>query len=194
MKATTKLLTTLALLAGSTAAMAHTGHGTHAEGSFMSGLMHPVLGLDHLLAMAAIGFWSVRQSKTMKNATPAFVIGGMILGAALAWGGLSLPGVETGITFSVLVAGILIATLAKLPTAVGGTLVGAFMLFHGFAHGTEMPHGATLAAYLTGFSIATLAITLVGRGLGSLLLKADSRFSRGVGGVLAVAGAYLAAA
>lgn len=91
-------------------------------------------------------------------------------------------------------AGILIATLAKLPTAIGGILVGAFMLFHGFAHGTEMPAGATLATYLAGFSMATLTITLVGRGLGSLMLKADSRFSRGVGGVLAVAGAYLAAA
>ena len=188
MNQTTKLLMAAGLLLTATSAAAHTGHGAHAESGFLGGLLHPMLGLDHLLAMAAIGFWSVRQNNLMKNATPAFVIGGMVLGAALAWGGLSLPGVETGITFSVLVAGILIATLAKLPTAVGGTLVGAFMLFHGFAHGTE-----TLAAYLAGFSIATLAITLVGRGLGSLMLKADSRFSRGVGGVLAVAGAYLAA-
>lgn len=192
MKAITRLLITSGLMITATAASAHPGHD--AGTGFISGLLHPMLGLDHLLAMAAIGFWSVRQNKLMKNATPAFVIGGMISGAALAWGGLNVPGVETGITFSVLVAGILIATLAKLPTAVGGTLVGAFMLFHGFAHGAEMPEGATLVAYLTGFSIATLAITLVGRGLGSLMLKADSRFSRGVGGVLAVAGAYLAAA
>lgn len=192
MKAITRVLMATGLMVTATAASAHAGHD--AGTGFASGLLHPMLGLDHLLAMAAIGFWSVRQSKVMKNATPAFVIVGMVLGAALAWGGLSLPGVETGITFSVLVAGILIATLAKLPTAVGGTLVGAFMLFHGFAHGAEMPAGATLAAYLAGFSIATLAITLVGRGLGSLMLKADSRFSRGIGGVLAVAGAYLAAA
>ncbi|MTI76582.1 MAG: urease accessory protein UreJ [Marinobacter sp.] len=189
MKLTSKLLTAAALLTASATAMAHSGH---AEGGFTSGLLHPMLGLDHLLAMAAIGFWSVRQSKHMKNATPAFVIGGMILGATLAWGGLSLPGVETGITFSVLVAGILIATLAKLPTAVGGSLVGAFMLFHGFAHGAEMPAGATLAGYLAGFSVATLAITFAGRGLGSLMLRADSRFSRGVGGLLAVVGGYLA--
>lgn len=191
MTLTSKLLTAAALLTASSAAMAHPGH---ADGGFTSGLLHPMLGLDHLLAMAAIGFWSVRQSKHMKNATPAFVIGGMILGAMLAWSGLTMTGVETGITFSVLVAGILIATLAKLPTAVGGTLVGTFMLFHGFAHGAEMPEGATLVVYLAGFSIATLAITMVGRGLGALMLKADSRFSRGVGGVLAVAGAYLAAA
>ena len=194
MNTTTKLLTTLALLATSTATLAHTGHGTHAEASFMSGLLRPLLGLDHLLAMAAIGFWSVRQSSAMKNFTPVFVVGGMILGAGIAFAGFAMPGVETGITFSVLVAGILIASLAKLPTVVGGTLVGTFMLFHGFAHGTEMPAGATLAAYLAGFSIATLVITFAGRGLGSLMLKADSRMSRGIGGMLAVVGAYLAAA
>lgn len=191
MKLTSKILTAAALLIASTAAMAHPGH---ADGGFTSGLLHPMLGLDHLLAIAAIGFWSVRQSKTLRNATPLFVIGGMVLGAMLAWTGLTMTGVETGITFSVLVAGILIATLAKLPTAIGGILVGAFMLFHGFAHGAEMPEGATLVVYLAGFSIATLAITLVGRGLGSLMLRADSRFSRGVGGVLAVAGVFLSAA
>jgi urease accessory protein len=194
MKLTTRLVTTIALMLAATTAAAHTGHGTHTAGGFTSGLLHPMLGLDHLLAMAAIGFWSVRQSNTMKQITPLFVVGGMVLGAGLAWGGLSLPGVETGITLSVLVAGILIGAMAKLPTAVGGSLVGAFMVFHGFAHGVEMPAGATLAAYLVGFSIATLAITLVGRGLGGLMLKADSRFSRGVGGVFALAGAYLAAA
>ena len=191
MTLTSKLLATVALLTASATAMAHPGH---AEGSFASGLLHPMLGLDHLLAMAAIGFWSVRQRRALKNATPALALAGMILGAALAWGGLSLPGVETGITASVLIAGILIATLAKLPTAVGGTLVGAFMLFHGFAHGAEMPEGATLVAYMTGFSIATLTITLAGRGLGTLMLKADNRFSQALGGVLAVAGAYLTVA
>ncbi|ODM29856.1 urease accessory protein UreJ [Marinobacter adhaerens] len=188
MKLTAKLLTAAALLTASATAMAHSGH---AEGGFTSGLLHPMLGLDHLLAMAAIGFWSVRQSKHMKNATPAFVIGGMILGATLAWGGLSLPGVETGITFSVLVAGILIAAMAKLPTAVGGSMVVAFMVFHGHAHGTEMPSGAMLAAYLAGFSTATLAITYAGRGLGASLTKADNLAVRGVGAGLTAVGGYL---
>ncbi|MDO6442885.1 HupE/UreJ family protein [Marinobacter sp. 2_MG-2023] len=191
MKLTAKLLTAAALLTASASAMAHPGH---TEGGFTSGLMHPMLGLDHLLAMAAIGFWSVRQSTTMKNSTPLFVIGGMILGAAIAWGGMSLPGVETGIALSVLLAGILIATMAKLPTAVGGTLVAAFMVFHGFAHGTEMPAGAALVAYLVGFSIGTLALTFVGRGLGALMQKTDNRFGRVLGGVVAATGAFLAAA
>jgi urease accessory protein len=188
MKFTAKLLTAAALLTASASAMAHSGH---AEGGFTSGLLHPMLGLDHLLAMAAIGFWSARQSTPMKNATPAFVIGGMILGATLAWGGLSLPGVETGITLSVLVTGILIATLVKLPTVVGGTLVGAFMLFHGFAHGAEMPAGATLAGYLAGFLIATLGITLAGRLLGYMMAKADDRIVSVVGAALASLGAVL---
>ncbi|WP_298448844.1 HupE/UreJ family protein [uncultured Marinobacter sp.] len=192
MKAITRLLTAAGLMVTATAASAHAGHD--AGTGFTSGLLHPMLGLDHLLAMAAIGFWSVRQSATLKNGTPLFVIGGMILGAAIAWGGLSLPGVETGIALSVLLAGILIATMAKLPTVMGGALVAAFMVFHGFAHGTEMPAGAALVAYLAGFSIATLALTFVGRGLGALMQRTDSRFGRVLGGLVAATGAFLAAA
>ena len=100
---------------------------------------------------------------------------------------------ETGISLSVMLAGILIATLAKPPTAVGGSLVAAFMVFHGFAHGPEMPAGAALVAYLAGFSVATLALTFAGRALGTLMQKTDNRFGRALG-VVAAAGALLAAA
>jgi len=192
MKTITRLLMATGLMVTATAASAHAGHD--AGTGFTSGLLHPMLGLDHLLAMAAIGFWSVRQSATLKNSTPLFVIGGMVVGAGIAWGGLSLPGVETGIALSVLLAGILIATMAKLPTAVGGSLVAAFMVFHGFAHGAEMPAGAALVAYLAGFSIATLALTFAGRALGTLMQKTDNRFGRVLGGVVAATGALLAAA
>ncbi|MFW5825895.1 MAG: HupE/UreJ family protein [Marinobacter sp.] len=190
MKLKIKLLTAAALLLTATAAVAHPGHD-HGTSGFTSGLLHPLLGLDHLLAMAAIGFWSVRQGNLMKQITPLFVVGGMILGAGIAFAGVALPGVETGIVLSVMVAGTLIAAMAKLPTAVGGSLVVAFMVFHGHAHGTEMPAGAALVAYLAGFSIATLAITFAGRGLGALLMKADSRIARGVGAALAGVGGYL---
>jgi urease accessory protein len=135
MKKITRFLMATGLMVTATAASAHAGHD--ASTRFTRGLLHPMLGLDHLLAMAAIGFWSVRQSATLKDSTPLFVIGGMVVGTGIAWGGFSLPGVETGISLSVILAGILIATLAKLPTAVGGSLVAAFMVFHGFAHGTE---------------------------------------------------------
>jgi len=190
MKAFAQLLMATGLMVTATAASAHAGHD--AGTGFTSGLLHPMLGLDHLLAMAAIGFWSVRQSATLKNSTPLFVIGGMVVGAGIAWGGLSLPGVETGISLSVILAGILIATLAKLPTAVGGSLVVAFMVFHGFAHGTEMPAGAALVAYLAGFSIATLALTFAGRGLGALSLKSHSRVTRAIGAALVGAGVMFA--
>jgi urease accessory protein len=191
MKAFAQLLMATGLMVTATAASAHAGHD--AGTGLTRGLLHPMLGLDHLLAMAAIGFWSVRQSATLKNSTPLFVIGGMVVGAGIAWGGLSLPGVKTGISLSVILAGILIATLAKLPTAVGGLLVAAFMVFHGFAHGTEMPAGAALVAYLAGFSVATLALTFAGRALGTLMQKTDNRFGRALGGVVAATGALLAA-
>jgi urease accessory protein len=175
-----------------TTASAHAGHD--AGTGFTSGLLHPMLGLEHLLTMAAMGFWCVRQSATLKNSTLLFVIGGMVVGAGIAWGGLSLPGVETGISLSVILAGILIATLAKLPTAVGGSLVAAFMVFHGFAHGPEMPAGAALVAYLAGFSVATLALMFAGRALGTLMQKTDNRFGQALGCVVAATGVLLTAA
>ncbi|WP_111497662.1 MULTISPECIES: HupE/UreJ family protein [Marinobacter] len=189
MNRSSKILFTVGLMLTATTAAAHPGH---AEGGFASGLMHPLLGLDHLLAMAAIGLWSIRQGNVMKYGTPLFVIGGMFLGAGVAWAGLSVPGVETGIALSVLLAGVLLATLVRLPTAVGGTLVVAFMMCHGYAHAAEMPAGAHIAAYMAGFALATLGITLAGRGLGALLMKTDSRITRGIGAILAATGAVLA--
>lgn len=190
-----KLLMATVLMLAASGAAAHSGHG---ESSFLSGLMHPLLGLDHLLAMAAIGFWSSRQNATLKRGAPVFVVGGMLLGAGIAWGGGALPGVETGIAFTVLLTGFLVATLARLPTALGASFIAAFMVFHGAAHAAEMPAGAMLGAYLVGFLTATLGITFLGRGLGALLARslgegADSRVSRAMGGAVAVVGALLAA-
>jgi len=81
----------------------------------------------------------------------------------------------------------------SLPTAVGGSMVAVFMVFHGFTHGAEMPAGAALVAYLAGFSVATLALTFAGRGLGTLMQKTDNRLGRALGGVVAATGALLAA-
>ena len=191
----TKLLLAVGLMMTATLAMAHPGHGEQVSNGFLSGLLHPMMGLDHLLAMGAIGFWSIRQNTTMKRGTPLFAVGGMIAGAGLAWAGISLAGVgvETGIAMSVLLVGVLIATLAKLPTAIGGTLVALFMVAHGYAHGTEMTQGSSLLLYMAGFVVATLAITFVGRGLGTMMLKADNRITRALGGVVAIIGGVLAA-
>ena len=189
----TKLLLIAGLMMTATLAIAHPGHGEQVSNGFLSGFLHPMMGLDHLLAMGAVGFWSIRQNTTMKRGTPLFVVGGMIVGASLAWAGVSLAGIETGIAMSVLLVGVLIATLAKLPTAIGGTLVALFMIAHGYAHGTEMTQGSSLLLYMAGFVVATLAITFVGRGLGTMMLKADNRITRALGGVVAIIGGVLAA-
>ena len=191
MNTLTRLLIATGLMVTATAASAHAGHD--AGSGFTSGLLHPMLGLDHLLAMAAIGFWSVRQSATLKNSTPLFLIGGMILGAGIGFSGMPIPGVETGIALTVMLAGVLIATLARLPTAVGGSLVAAFMIFHGYAHAAEMPLGAHFAAYTAGFAATTVVIAFVGRGLGALLLTSDSLISRAIGAGLVGGGLMFAA-
>ena len=195
MKNLSKFMLTAGLMLTASLALAHPGHGDvlHTHNAFLSGLMHPFMGLDHLLAMAAIGFWSMRQNNTMKSGTPLFAVGGMVLGAAIAWAGVSLAGVETGIAMSVLLAGVLIATLAKLPTAIGGTLVALFMIAHGYAHGAEMAAGSNIVTYMVGFLAATLAITFGGRALGVAMQKSDNRITRALGGVVAVIGGFMAA-
>ncbi|PMR72648.1 HupE/UreJ family protein [Billgrantia endophytica] len=179
----------LLLMAG--VAMAHPGHH-HPENGFAAGVTHPLLGIDHLLAMLAIGIWSLRQPRSLSMGTPLLAAGGMLLGAGLAWGGLALPGVEFGIAMSVLLAGVLIAALVKVPAAVGAGVVVLFMLFHGHAHGNEMPHGASMLAYLAGFTLATLTITLAGRLAGAWLMARESRLLRGLGVAIAAAGAFFA--
>jgi len=173
-------------------AMAHPGHAGAAHGGFLAGLLHPLLGVDHLLAMLAIGAWSLRQPGRPGRVTPLLAVAGLLLGAGLAWGGLSLPGVEVGIAFSVVLAGLLVAALVTLPAALGAALVVLFMLLHGHAHGSEMPSGASLLAYPAGFVLATLAITQTGRWLGHWLAAGHDGLLRSLGVVIGAAGMVLA--
>lgn len=182
------LLAPAALLVSS-AALAHPGALGHTHGgSFLAGLLHPLTGLDHLLAMFAIGLWSVRQASGLRRALPLLIALGMLAGAGLAWAGVPLMGVEFGIASSVLLAGLLVACLVRLPTLGGGALVAAFILLHGHAHGSELAPGASALAYAAGFLIASVAITLGGRLLGGWLERRDSRWLRGLGAVIAGAG------
>lgn len=180
----------LMLVAGS--AWAHPGHDV-AGGGFAAGLGHPLLGLDHLLAMLAIGLFSMRQSAVMGRVVPPLAVGGMLLGAGLGWGGVALPGVELGIALSVLLAGLLVAALARVSPAPGGIAVVAFMVFHGHAHAAEMPHGASTLPYLAGFSLATLALTVAGRRVAGWLMAREQRLLRGLGVAIAAMGAMFAA-
>ena len=151
-------LTALCLFAGT--ASAHTG--SHTVTGFTSGLTHPLLGLDHLLAMIAIGLWAAQQGGRALWAVPSAFAGAMVLGGGLAWAGLSLPHVETGIAASVLVLGLLIATRRQWSVTSGIALAAVFAIFHGYAHGLEMPLAASPMLYALGFVLATVFLHGVG--------------------------------
>ncbi len=164
-----KLARTLSLAAlclYASAASAHTGH--HAVAGFVSGLSHPLSGLDHLLAMVAIGLWAAQQGGRALWAVPAAFVGTMVLGGTLALGGLVLPHVETGIAASVLVLGLLVATRQRWNVAAGMAIAAGFALFHGYAHGQEMPQATSPALYALGFVLATAFLHGVGIAAGRI--------------------------
>lgn len=151
-------LATLGCLAAP--AFAHTGH--HAVTGFFSGLTHPLTGLDHLLAMIAVGLWAAQQGGRALWAVPAAFVGAMALGGALALGGLPLPHVEAGIAVSVVVLGLLVAARRRWAVPAGMAIAAGFALFHGYAHGLEMPQAASPLGYALGFVIATVFLHGVG--------------------------------
>jgi urease accessory protein len=168
-------LTALCLFAGT--ASAHTG--MHAVTGFSSGLTHPLSGLDHLLAMIAIGLWAAQQGGRALWAVPAAFVSALMLGGGLAWTGLSLPHVETGIAASVLVLGLLIATRRQWAVPAGMAIAAVFAIFHGYAHGLEMPQAASPALYALGFVLAT--VFLHGVGIAGSLIGRHAMQVAGVG-------------
>ena len=148
---TRSALAAVVLATASGAALAHPGHES---ASFFTGFTHPLGGLDHLLAMLAVGLYAARQPGATRWMLPAGFVLAMLAGAGLGAIGVALPAVEAGIAASVLVFGLLIALAARLPLTVSLPLVAAFALFHGHAHHAEMD-GASLVTYAAGFALAT---------------------------------------
>jgi urease accessory protein len=181
----------LGLWLAASAAMAHPGHE---PAGFLAGIAHPLGGLDHLLAMLAVGLFAARQEGAARWALPAGFVTALLAGAALGAAGLVLPVVEAGVAASVLVLGLLIASLTRLPLAAGLPLVAAFALFHGFAHHAEMGEGS-LAAYIAGLSLTSALL----HGAGYLLARRlpfhprGLVFQRSLGSAIAAAGALLLA-
>ncbi|MDI3490835.1 MAG: urease accessory protein [Thauera sp.] len=148
---TRSALAAVVLATASGAALAHPGHES---ASFFTGFAHPLGGLDHLLAMLAVGLYAARQPGATRWMLPAGFVLAMLAGAGLGAIGVALPAVEAGIAASMLVFGLLIALAARLPLTVSLPLVAAFALFHGHAHHAEMG-GASLVTYAAGFALAT---------------------------------------
>ena len=178
-------------LCGSGPALAHTGL-EHAF-SFAAGFKHPWTGLDHMLAMVAVGLWAGLNGGRALWAWPAAFVGVMIAGGALGIAGVQVPLVEPGILASVVILGLLVLTMARVPVAAGAVLVALFALLHGHAHGAELPAEASAATYAAGFAIATAVLHAIGVGV-AWVARGDSGrlLVRGAGALVAVAGVALA--
>ncbi|MFU8763701.1 MAG: HupE/UreJ family protein [Haliea sp.] len=158
-------------------------------GGFISGLLHPVLGWDHVAAMVAVGLWGAFLGAPALWLLPVVFPLVMAFGGALGLLGIPLPSVEIGIALSALILGAMILLAARPPLWLAGLIVAAFAVFHGHAHGTELPEAVSPLAYSLGFVIATGLLHLAGIGFGLLVRWPAGRLAvRAGGAVIAVAG------
>lgn len=181
-----------ALAVISTAALAHPGHGSPGTALF-AGLSHPMTGLDHLYAMLAVGLWSALAHTTIRTAlwTPISFLCLLLTGSLLGSTGVFLPFIEPMIMASLLVLGLLVASRASLPSWAGMALIGFFALFHGLAHGSELPVGSNAAAFIAGFMMSTFALHVVGLAAGLTLKRRTSWLTRLAGAGIAFYGVSL---
>jgi urease accessory protein len=193
--ASTKILAAMLLLVSSSTAFAHPGHDVS---GFAAGLMHPFSGMDHLLAMVAVGLWAA-QGSTGKNGTrkvwllPATFMTMLVVGAGIAMQWQSLPLVEAGIATSVLALGLLIALAMQLPVSLSIAVTGLFGLLHGYAHGLELPASAAPAEYALGFLAATAFLHLGGIAAGVATRDRYASLAKMLGVAIAAGGVYLLA-
>jgi len=181
-----------ALLAAAmpTAALAHAGHDT---GSFMSGMMHPVGGLDHVLAMVAVGLWAAQTGGRAIWAAPLALVGAMLAGGSLGMAGVGFPAVEPMILASIAILGAAVALAVRVPLAPALAVIALFGVAHGHAHGAEGP-ATGMAAYGLGFALATAALHGAGLALGFGLARLAGSVrllglgAAGAGLALAIAG------
>jgi urease accessory protein len=183
------VLATVAVASFSTAAFAHPGHS---ELGFAGGFTHPLTGLDHLLAMVAVGLWASQLGGRALWLLPLTFLTTMAAGAALGFGGVALPWVEIGIAGSVLVLGAMVALTLKPSLAVSLPLIAAFAVLHGYSHGVELPADDSGLTYGAGFMAATFALHLSGIAIGLLASRIPVRFAaRAAGGAIACIGLLL---
>ena len=169
-------------------ASAHTGEGI--DSGFESGFWHPILGWDHVVAMVAVGLWGAFLGSPAIWILPVVFPLVMALGGALGIIGVPLPMVETGIALSGVVLGLLIAFAMRAPLWVAAVIVGIFAIFHGHAHGTELPDEFGAYGYAVGFVIGTGLLHLVGIAFGVLTGSEIGKIAvRAAGGVIALIGA-----
>lgn len=182
-----RLLAVAVLVAAATPALAHVESGQAA--GLLSGFLHPVSGLDHVLAMVAVGLWGALLGAPAVWVLPIAFPLVMAMGALLGFLGVTIPGVEYGVAASAILLGAAVAFEVRPPVALAALLVGVFAIFHGYAHGTELPAGASALLFSMGFVIATGALHAVGIGIGALEARSwGAAVLRAAGSIVAVGG------
>lgn len=184
-----RLITTCTLVAAAGTASAHPFHG--AGGGLVAGIVHPFLGIDHLLAMVAVGVWAAQLGGRWRWAVPLAFVTTMLAGGALGFLGISLRLTEPLVAASVLVLGLLIALRVRLQW-MGPGLAAGFALFHGLAHAAALPGSASALAYAAGFVAATAALHAAGIGLG-VWMRSSILAARLAGAPVMIAGCWLLA-
>ena len=173
-------------------ALAHEGHADGTE--FATGFAHPLGGLDHLLAMVAVGFWAAHLGGNARWQLPLVFVAAMVLGGILGMTGLVTPlltlATEPMILASSVVVGLMLAVNGKLSAPAAAMLCAGFAVFHGLAHGTEMPLGSSAMAYAVGFALATAALHGIGM-LSGLTARVLPGLYRWAGGFIALSGLAL---
>jgi urease accessory protein len=182
-------LSAILLLAATMPAYAHIGIST--TSSFTAGFMHPLSGPDHMTVMIAVGLWAALKGGKAIWAWPLAFVGVMLAGAALGMVHVPVPFVEPGILESVVALGLLVALAVDLPISTGVAIIGLFALFHGHAHGAEVPEDAGGLGYMAGFALATALLHAVGIAVGLGLGIRFRGVARATGGACAAVGLSL---
>ena len=157
------ILSATLLIAMTSVAEAHVGRGAS---GFMHGFIHPFTGYDHIVAMVAVGLFAAIIGRRARYLVPSSFVAMMMAGAAWAMAGFTMPFVEAGITASMFILGGVVLLRWQAPVALAMALCGFFAVFHGFAHGAEMPIEATGFEYGAGFVIATIILHAIGLSVG----------------------------
>jgi urease accessory protein len=168
------------------ACFAHPGHNLHP--GFIAGMAHPFGGLDHLLAMIAVGLWAAQLGGRALWALPTAFVAVMVFGAAAGIAGVAINGVEPMIVASVLALGLLMVLFARVSVVSGSLIVATFAFFHGFAHGVELPPGASAVSYTAGLMIATALLHLAGIAIAGMSMSRQSWSSTRWAGALVLLG------
>lgn len=183
-----KVLGALALLLVPALAFAHPGHD---ESGLVAGISHPLGGVDHLLAMIAVGLWAAQQKGAARWALPCTFVGTMLIGGLLGFEGLALPALESGIAASVFALGLAVALAVRPPLFMAVMATALFAMFHGVAHGLELPEMSSPWGYALGFVGATAALHAAGYAVVRFLPAAAAPVVRVAGALAAATGVWL---